>query len=263
MPAATLWHSKTITNANTAQGAGVQPFIWLHGWGHDCQALSRMADLFKGCGKHTLYDLPGFGETPPLAEGADTRKYADALARQLSKVPGGTKSAIFIGHSYGGRVAVQLAAHYPEMVKAIILISGAGLKRKRPVTFKVRALSLKLLGRAARLCDAVFGTHYRDAYIKNFGSSDYQKAGALRGTLVSAVNEDLTHIAQQIKCPTLLVYGADDTETPPEIGRRYESLIPIARFELLKGYGHNDILTRGAYQCEALIKTFLKDLGDD
>ena len=80
---------------------------------------------------------------------------------------------------------------------------------------------------------------------------------------LASVNEDLSAAARKTQCPTLLIYGSEDTETPPEIGRKYETLIPIARYEELPGYGHNDILSRGAYQCEALIKAFLKDLGDD
>jgi len=243
------WHCEKF-------GLGNQAFYWLHGWGHDLNAFKRMALLFKNGTVHTLFDQPGFGKTPALPEGATTREYADILAAQLA----GTKDAIFIGHSYGGRVAVQLAAHYPEMVKAIILIGGAGLKRKRSIVFKVRAAALRALGRVARLFDFFFKTQYRAAYIARFGSADYRNAGPLRGTLVSAVNEDLSQIARQISCPTLLIYGSEDTETPPEIGRKYENLIPIARYTELAGYGHTDILSRGAYQCEAIIKSFLKDL---
>lgn len=248
----TNWHSEQL-------GSGDTQFIWLHGWGHDLTAFQRMAGLFVGCGTHTLYDQPGFGRTPPLTEGASTKDYADQLATQLNS----TKGAIIVGHSYGGRVAVQLAAHYPEKVKAIILIGGAGLKRHRSINFRLRAFCLKKLGQLARFCDTIFKTDFRSQYVSRFGSSDYKNAGPLRGTLVSAVNEDLSAEARAVSCPALMVYGSDDTETPPEIGRKYETLIPIARFEELKGYGHTDILSRGAYQCEALMKAFLKDLGDD
>lgn len=252
MTSAQNWHSETC-------GSGEQDFVWLHGWGHDLSAFKRMAGLFKNIGNHTLYDLPGFGKTPELREGADTRDYADNLVSQLTINDG----AILVGHSYGGRVAVQIAANYPEKVKAIILIAGAGLKRKRSVAFKVRAYVLRTLGRLARLFDGVFKTDFRSKYVARFGSADYKNAGALRATLVSAVNEDLSSQARKVTCPTLLIYGSEDTETPPEIGRKYENLIPIARFEQLDGYGHNDILARGAYQCEALMKAFLKDLGHD
>ncbi|MFC3053712.1 alpha/beta fold hydrolase [Kordiimonas pumila] len=244
------WHSHT-------DGSGPCSIIWLHGWGGDHKALGRIATLFNASCKNTLYDLPGFGKTPLLPEAhVSTRDYANALALQLRD---GDKH-IIIGHSYGARVAVQVAAAYPEHVAGIILISGAGLKRRRSLFFKIKASMLKLMGKAARLVDKLFWTTLYDAYSNRFGSKDYKNSGALRPVLVSAVTEDLSMIAKNIRCPALLVYGSDDVDTPPEIGRRYESLIPIARYEELKGYNHHDILTRGAYQCESLIRTFLKDL---
>ena len=240
-------------------GDGTANFHWLHGWGHNKSALKRMAELFKNSGSHTLYDLPGFGESDMLHEGAGTHDYAKAFISQLKN----ETDNILVGHSYGGRVAIQCAARYPDTVKAIILIGGAGLQRKRSLGFKLKAFTLRTLGRLARLSDKIINTDLHKAYREKFGSSDYQKAGALRSTLVKAVTEDLSPQAMKVKCPVLLIYGSEDTETPPEIGRKYENLIPIARYEELKGYGHNDILTRGAYQCEALMRTFLKDLGDD
>jgi len=191
-----------------------------------------------------------------LQEGASTEVYADALAAQLDA----DKRHTLIGHSYGGRVAVQLAAKHPKLVKAIILVGGAGLPRKRSLAFKLKAGCLRLLGKIAYLSDTIFKTKFRGAYVARFGSTDYKNAGALRATLVSAVKENLSNKARALKCPALLLYGTNDVDTPPEIGRKYESLIPVSRFIELKGYDHHDILTRGAYQCEALIKSFLKDL---
>jgi len=256
-----LWHGHSLTHEGQ-HGAGAS-LIWLHGWGHDHSALMRMATLLKSCGHHILYDLPGFGKTamlssPENTEGHSTRDYAAALGKQLPP----DQKHIIIGHSYGARVAVQLAATHPNLVEAIILISGAGLKRKRSVLFKMKARGLKLLGQTARVIDTLFGLHLYNAYAKKFGSSDYKNAGEMRPVLVSAVNEDLSLVARNVRCPALMVYGSEDTETPPELGKKYETLIPVSRYEELNGYGHNDILTRGAYQCEALIASFLKDLGN-
>jgi len=247
--------AKIIWRHDTS-GDGPESLIWLHGWGHNRAGFQRIAALFQNVGQNRLYDLPGFGETPRLFDGAATNDYADSLAAQLDK----DRQHIIIGHSYGGRVAVQLAAKYPTLVKAIILVGGAGLPRRRSIFFKIKAAGLKALGKAARICDRVFRTKYQDAYRARFGSEDYRNAGDLRGTLVSAVTENLAAQAREIKCPALLLYGDGDTEAPPEIGKRYETLIAVSRYIELKGYDHHDILTRGAYQCEALINSFLKDL---
>ncbi|WP_417449069.1 alpha/beta fold hydrolase [Kordiimonas sp.] len=246
---------------HVTEGRDGQSLIWLHGWGMEHASLKRLASIFKASNKNVLYDQPGFGRTPKLRDGAGTEDYADDLARELEAVPGAPH--ILIGHSFGGRVAVQMAARHPTLVKAIVLIGGAGLQRRRSAQFKIRAWVIRNIGRLARFSDALFRTRLRDVYVQRFGSADYKNAGSLRPTFVRVVNEDLSRTAKAVRCPALLIYGSDDTEAPPEIGRRFESLIPIARFVEVPGFDHWDILGRGAYQCEALIRTFMDDLKDD
>lgn len=233
-------------------------FVWLHGWGHTHNSLSRLAQLFSSQGKHYLFDLPGFGKSAKLADGAGTLDYADDLAKELKSIT--DRPCILVGHSFGGRVAVQMAAHHGEQVKAIILIGGAGLQRRRSITHKIRAFALRTLGMLARLCDSLFKSNLRQAYSNKFGSADYKAAGELRPTFVRVVNEDLSNEARSAECPVLLIYGAEDNEAPPEIGRKYESLMQSAAYHEIEGFGHLDILDRGAYQCQALINDFLKSL---
>ena len=233
-------------------------YVWLHGWGQTHSSFSRLARLFENSGKHILFDLPGFGESPKLIDGAGTREYADLLSKELSGIT--DQPCIIIGHSFGARIAVQMAAHYKEQVSTIILIGGAGLQRKRSLTHKIRAHGLRLLGKLARLADSIFKSDFRQAYSNRFGSSDYKAAGALRPTFVRVVNEDLTKEANDTKCPALLIYGSLDNDTPPELGRKYEALMQNAVYRELSGFGHLDILDRGAYQCQALITDFIKSL---
>ena len=233
-------------------------FVWLHGWGQDLTSLNRLANLYHKKGSNTLFDLPGFGKSGLPPKGAGTPQYADMLAEKLNalNLPG---PHIFIGHSFGGRLAVQMAARHPQMTQSIILLAGAGLKRKRPLAFKLRSTWLKMLGKLARFSDNLFKTSYRETYSQRYGSADYKAAGELRPTFVKVVNEDLISEAQATTCPALLIYASQDNEAPPEIGQKYASLMPNAHFHELKGYGHLDILDRGAYQCQALIDAFLQE----
>ncbi|GER06749.1 alpha/beta hydrolase [Kordiimonadales bacterium JCM 17843] len=228
--------------------------LWLHGWGQTGASLMGLAGLFTAKARNRVVDLPGFGNTPMLAKGAGTADYADALHQWLDSGP----KRILVGHSYGGRVAIQYAARYPDKVAAVILIAGAGLKRRRSLSFRIRAFFLRMMGKAARACDRLFGTKLAAAYAARFGSADYRKAGDLRPTFLSAVNEDLSEQAQSLRCPTLLIYGALDDATPPEIGEKYAALISGAEYHCLKGFGHLDILGRGIWQCQTLIDRFLE-----
>ena len=63
-------------------------------------------------------DLPGFGATPAPAEAWGSSEYAACVAELLDDMAG---PVVVIGHSFGGRVAVQLAAARPEAVRALVL----------------------------------------------------------------------------------------------------------------------------------------------
>lgn len=193
-----------------------------------------------------------------LATGAGTADYADALAEELATLPRPAKRVI-VGHSFGFRVAVQMAAKHAGAVDGIVAIAGAGLKRDRNAMWNLRATSIRLLGKLAGFVDGLFKTKLRVKWSARFGSADYRNAGDLRETFVAVVTEDLIEESKTARCPALLIYGADDTETPPEIGRKFASLIRDAAFQELPGFGHLDILGRGAAQCQTLIDEFLKE----
>ena len=72
----------------------------------------------------------------------------------------------------------------------------------------------------------------------------------LRAVFVRVVNEDLTESAAAVACPTLLLWGTDDTETPPWLGRRYKELIDgRATLEWLPHKDHHPYTGTGAHLC--------------
>jgi pimeloyl-ACP methyl ester carboxylesterase len=245
----------TLHYAETGLPQGEQ-IVWAHGWGQDHTAFLAMAGQLAPGAQHLLVDFPGFGRSPPPPAAWGTAEYADLVADWLATLP--RRRRVWIGHSFGCRVGMQLAARHPEAVDALILLSAAGLPPRRGffrgLRLKARLLAFKLLRRAAALGLPV--QRWQD----RFGSSDYRAAGALRGILVKVVNEDLTEEARRIRCPTLLVYGADDRDTPPEMGRRLERLIPGARLVVLDGVDHHSILGSGRHQALHRMVRFLTGL---
>ncbi len=237
---------------NHKTGESDLPFVWLHGWGQTHQSLMRLAETVSDLGDHQLYDQPGFGDTPNLPEDAGTAHYAADLLGQMPD-----QTTVMVGHSFGCRVAIRMAYAQPERVKALILIAGAGLRPRRSLAKRIRSTLLKLGSRIAGVSDKLFGTELKRQYAKRFGSADYKNAGTLRTTFVKTVNEDLAPLVKGIKCPVLLITGADDTETPPYMAERYRDLMPNATCHIVSGFGHLDILSRGVYQCEGLIRDFV------
>ena len=97
-----------------------------------------------------------------------------------------------------------------------------------------------------------------DKLRSRMGSADYKSAGAMRPILSRVVAEDLSTVAGQVLCPTLLIYGENDIDTPPEIGERLARLMPDARLILLPGFDHHTILSEGRHQVASRIKAFVE-----
>jgi pimeloyl-ACP methyl ester carboxylesterase len=58
----------------------------------------------------------------------------------------------------------------------------------------------------------------------------------------------------------MLVYGADDRETPPEIGERLHRLIPQSRLLVLRGFDHWNVLTEGRHQIAQRLSEFMEQV---
>jgi pimeloyl-ACP methyl ester carboxylesterase len=213
-----------------------------------------------------LIDLPGFGLSPLPHEasndggGWDTAQYAERVKRFLDE--SGVQSCILVGHSFGGRLSVQLASRYPQLAQALVLIGAHGLKRKRPPAQQVKLKLIRTLGTCAKKIDGLFGTRvFAHYFAPKFGSADYQAAGALRKTLVKTVNEDLSDLAATIQVPTLLLWGERDTETPLDLAHSYRSLITDSELHIFTQKGHEPFSDVGSHLVVRYIENFLKKRG--
>lgn len=218
--------------------------IWAHGWARSHKDFMPLAEVVGQDILHIFLDFPGFGKSPnpPLDWG--TAEYADLVAAFIKTLPKGQK--VWVGHSFGCRVGVQLAARHSGAVDGLVLAAAAGLKRKRPLRWKIKTF---INTRVFKLMKWFYGRvspEKLEALKSRVGSSDYRKAGALRPLFVKVVNENLVHQAKQVDCPVQLVFGENDIETPPALGEKYVRLMPQATLKVLPNLGHNDILTAGA-----------------
>jgi len=230
--------------------------IWAHGWGQTHRALLPLAQAMRSAADSWLVDLPGFGASPlpPFAWG--TEDYADAMAEWLATLPPGRK--IWVGHSFGCRVGLQLAARHPQSVDALFLIAAAGLPPHRSFAARLRRFPRRVAFRVMRALTPEGPA--RDRLRECYGSSDYRNAGAMRPVLVRAVNEDLSDVARAVRCPAVIVHGEDDTESPPDIAERFHALIPGSQLHLLRGFDHYTILTDGRHQVTHLLGEMLSGL---
>ncbi len=165
-------------------GASPAKVVALHGWGRtraDWNATLQGYDALA-------IDLPGFGATPAPDTGWSTSEYAEWVGECLDEVlSSGGARPVLVGHSFGGRVAVRLAATNPELVRGIVL---TGVPLLRPETAAAKpALSF----RALRFLNKwhFISNDLMERERRKRGSADYRAAeGEMREVLVKAVNED-------------------------------------------------------------------------
>src|ERR1051325_5684260 len=228
--------------------------VWAHGWGHTHANLLPMAEAMQSSARSVLLDFPGFGASPLPPEAWGTAKYADTCAEWLASLPPGRR--LWIGHSFGCRVGLQLAARHPEAVDGLFLIAAAGLQPRRSLKAQLRFAARRWAFRLLR--SLVPEGPARERLRRRFGSADYARAGPLRPILSKTVAEDLSEVAERVRCPTVLVYGEQDRETPPEIGERLQGLIPDSRLYVLRGFDHWNVLTEGRHQLTHRLAEFVE-----
>jgi pimeloyl-ACP methyl ester carboxylesterase len=240
-----------------ASPSGTRPLlIWGHGWGHSHAALMPLARATQAIAASVVIDFPGFG-TAPLPPGAwGTADYADAVAEWLPQLPAARK--IWVGHSFGSRVGLRLAAQHPDLVDGLFLIATPGLPPRRSLPERAARAMRRWTFRGLRSLTPEGPA--RERLRQRFGSADYRNAGDLRPIFIKTVSENLGPVAQQVRCPAVLVYGEGDTETPPDIGVRLHELMPQSELAILRGLDHWTVLTEGQHQVTYQLSQFIEKL---
>lgn len=223
--------------------------VFLHGWGADARSLLPLAHLLKDEFDVYMSDLAGFGqaEQPPAVW--TTFDYAKDLESFLKTLP--DKKTILIGHSFGGRVAIQAGALSIKKIAGIVLVGGAGFPLPKSFIKKVYLWGLSLIPRCIK--DLPFIQRCAR------GSADYNASSAImRQILKNVVNEDLTETAKKITVPTLLLYGQNDTATPPAFGEKYHHLITPSWLYIFPENDHFSLLFQNYNLTYQKIHYFLK-----
>ena len=113
--------------------------LWAHGWGQSHAAFLPLIESFKSMGRHIAVDFPGFGASPVPHDVWSTADYADAMAEFIKSLA--DQKVIWVGHSFGCRVGLQMAIRHPDMIAGLFLIGGAGLRRKRSLVENISLYS--------------------------------------------------------------------------------------------------------------------------
>ena len=210
--------------------------VMLHGWKDDLHTFDGMAPALSRSFRVLRVDLPGFGGSEPPSADWTLDDYVLFVKSFFAKL--GIQPDVLIGHSFGGRITIKGTAAHILNAKKIVLISSAGVARRKTL----RNAVLTVLAKIGRVITAIPPVSFWKQEIRKklYGAigSDYFRAGALRGTFLNIVNEDLSEAAKGIAVPVLIIWGGNDDTTPLREGERLHQLIAGSKFRVIGEAGH-------------------------
>lgn len=239
----------------TIKGEGEQTAVLMHGWGCNLTTLRSIEQVVISAGLRVLnIDFPGFGQSSEPPEVWGVEQYTATLERLLQTE--NITRPILLGHSFGGRVGILYASR--NSTAKLILVDAAGVKPQRSAKYYLKVYSYKAVKHALPLIlGRTQGEKILNLYRAKVGSSDYSNASPImRAILSRVVNEDLKHVMSKISCPTLLIWGKNDTATPIADAKVMERLIPDAGLVVIDGAGHYSFLDNPPLVA-AVLRSFL------
>ena len=216
------------------------PVIILHGWGCSHSTVKSIAASLEKGMRVISIDLPGHGKSDEPNYIWGTSDFSD-LIKKLADLLSINRPSL-IGHSFGGRTSISYASKYP--VEKLVLVDSAGITPVRSLGYYYKVYSYKAMKKILlSLLGEKKGSKMLENVVKRKGSADYQAATPkMRAIMSKCINEDLRNLLPEIKAPTLLIWGENDTATPIRDAKIMESKIPDAGLVSFSNCGHYSFL---------------------
>jgi 3-oxoadipate enol-lactonase len=231
----------TLHYVQEGGGDGI-PLLFINSLGTDLRLWDGILPHFAGRSRVIRYDKRGHGlsDCPPAPysirdHAADLLGLLDWLDVPLANVA---------GISVGGMIALDFAATWPERVNALVLcdtgarIGTAEMWNERINTLRERGIAYLAGAILSRWFAPGFAQHSAAAYRGYYNMLTRTPIEGYIGTCEAIRDADLTLSAQSIRASTLVLCGAEDMATPPDLARGLVSLIPNASYAEIPGAAH-------------------------
>ncbi len=211
-----------------------EPLILLHGLFGALSNFTELIEYFRQHHKVVVPMLPLFDLDLLHTSVGGLQKYLYKFMEARNY-----KAVHLLGNSLGGHVALLYVIKHPERVQSLILTGSSGLfengmgdsypkrgdyeyiKKKTEITFYDPKTASK------DLVDEVYEI-----------VNNRLKAIKIIALAKSAIRNNLGEELNQIKQPTLLIWGNNDTITPPFVAREFHKLIPNSELHFIDKCGH-------------------------
>jgi pimeloyl-ACP methyl ester carboxylesterase len=218
-----------------SRGAG-PTLVFVHGVGNDAGTWVAVAPALAEHYRVVVIDLPGHAG---LAPQSGPLPMATVIAGAEAALAATSGKVTVVGNSLGGWLAFLLAERHPERVERIVAIGGgplAGEAGGPSLVPKNREEAAALMARVRDASAPPLPGYMLDDLIERAGSGPIGRLSADVPGLVAALwNEDRL---QTLATPVDLLWGASDRIVPLTYAERLESLLPVARLQVIPSCGH-------------------------
>lgn len=263
-----------MSTRNTIQVAGVDlhlerggagpGLLCLHGIGSAAASFDAQVSGLGDLRDVVAWDAPGYGGSAALASPPGMQGYADFVAQLIRSL--WTDPVAVMGASWGGTIAMVLAARHPELVDRLILIDstrGSAATPEQSAAMQQRAVELAEVGpevfaqrRTPRLvsptCNRAIVAEAQQTMAQSIRLPGYAHAAD------SMAQTWLGPELGAVQARTLVICGADDVVTGPTESLALAQAIRGARLEVLPGVGHLANL-EAPEAVNDLVRAFLTD----
>src|ERR671917_1371719 len=228
-------------------GAGdADPLLLLHAFPLNGKMFEPQMEALSAERRVVAPDFPGFGRSPRTPAQPDVGYYAGCVRALLDRLE--IPRVVLGGVSMGGYVAFECMRSFPERISGLVLANtrpDADTEEARE-TRKEMALRVtqegigvlvdlqmgRLLSDKSRTENRVLVEKVEEIILENTPDGAVAALGAMRE------RPDSTETLGRITVPTLVVGGAEDTISSPEVMGEMAARIPDARHVTLPGVGH-------------------------
>jgi 2-hydroxy-6-oxonona-2,4-dienedioate hydrolase len=215
------------------QGEGI-PLVLLHGLFGGLSNFDHVVEHFSKRCKVIIPQLPLY-TLPVLNTNINALSKFVYRFLQHKKI----NNATLLGNSLGGHVSLVFAHQYPEMVARLVLTGSSGLyenafggttPRKGDKEYLRKKIELTFYDPTLATDDLV-----EDCYnIVN----DRNKLIRILSFAKSAIRHNMAGDLPNMKMDTCLIWGKNDTITPPEVAEEFHRLMPSTELFWIDKCGH-------------------------
>lgn len=230
------------------EGNGTKGIVFLHGWGGNLDSFAYLSSKLKT--DYTCIRVEwGIDKTQQMGRSYSIFCYASELFLLLKRL--NIHSVYLVGHSFGGRVAILLSSIFDITIEGLVLLDSAGLKYRPSIKQWIKVTKYKMLKRL------VNRGVVRKEKLNKYGSNDYQSLSlSQKVSFNKVVSSYLETYLSYIQCPTLVIWGQHDKDTPLYFAKKVKRKIKNCEMIVYPNAGHFAYLER-PYQTYLILKSFL------